>query len=549
MKKDNFEFWCELNQVEKAIDEKTGEEIMLLGGIASTADEDSDGEFLDPKGFDIRPLLKSGLVNWHHQAKTNPGTIVGEPTKAEIRKEGLYIETQLYPHSQVACDIWELAKTLASDSKTRRLGYSIEGRVVKRKSEDPTSPDYKKIVKAVITGVAITHQPKNPKTFANIIKGDIDDDFEDEEDKKEEIKEKDIIATQEEAVDTETAAALKKESVDDNLKVTTFGKAEVFDKIFHDIAGISVSKAQEIYSIIEKIANMKKNSKAITEEDIQKAYDALGIEAPEVSVIKGEDTEEVDETEETEVEETEENEGDETSSATKKQIKKGEEPESEEEMEEEDDNEPNPEEEIEEEEDEADNNDDEDEDEDEDEKGVKKALMNSFDSRFERIEKAIAASHNSQSKYVKALGVMVKAQSIQLEKAQESLNLALETIESQEEVIKGYESQLQGINEQLAEMGSSVPAAKSIRHAAPVERAFRKGEDNDFMKSNKDELGKNQISATNRSAVAEILDQATFAKGYDEEFSKACTAYEAGAELTANVIARIKNEFGIEIIK
>ena len=69
------------------------------------------------------------------------------------------------------------------------------------------------------------------------------------------------------------------------------------------------------------------------------------------------------------------------------------------------------------------------------------------------------------------------------------------------------------------------------------------------MKSNKDELGKNQISANNRSAVAEILDQATFAKGYDEEFSKACTAYEAGAELTANVIARIKNEFGIEIIK
>lgn len=48
MRKDNFEFWCELNQVEKAVDEKTGEEIMLLGGIASTADEDSNGEFLDP---------------------------------------------------------------------------------------------------------------------------------------------------------------------------------------------------------------------------------------------------------------------------------------------------------------------------------------------------------------------------------------------------------------------------------------------------------------------------------------------------------------------
>ena len=185
MHKDDFEFWCEFSQVEKAVDEKTGEEIMLLGGIASTIDEDSDGEFLDPKGFDIKPLLKSGLVNWHHQAKTNPGTIVGEPTKAEIRKEGLYIETRLYPHSQVACDIWDLAKTLAKDSKTRRLGYSIEGRVVERKSDDPTDPDYKKIIKAVITGVAITHQPKNPKTFANIIKGEIDDFDEDGEDIKE----------------------------------------------------------------------------------------------------------------------------------------------------------------------------------------------------------------------------------------------------------------------------------------------------------------------------------------------------------------------------
>ena len=118
--KSEFKFWCPVD-IKKAIDDKTGEEIMLLGGIASTADEDSDGEFLDPKGFDIKPLMEKGLVNWHHQAKTNPGTIVGEPTKAEIRKEGLYIETKLYPSSPVAVDIWNLAKTLESDSDTRPL--------------------------------------------------------------------------------------------------------------------------------------------------------------------------------------------------------------------------------------------------------------------------------------------------------------------------------------------------------------------------------------------------------------------------------------------
>ena len=82
---------------------------------------------------------------------------------------------------------------------------------------------------------------------------------------------------------------MKKESVDDDLKVTTFGKSEVFDRIFQDIPDISISKANKIYTLIENIACMKK-TKAITEEDIQKAYDALGIEAPNLS--KGEDEEE-----------------------------------------------------------------------------------------------------------------------------------------------------------------------------------------------------------------------------------------------------------------
>ena len=530
MRKDNFEFWCELNQIEKAVDEKTGEEIMLLGGIASTADEDSDGEFLDPKGFDIQPLMKSGLVNWHHQAKTNPGTIVGEPTKAEIRKDGLYIETQLYPHSQVACDIWELAKTLAADSKTRRLGYSIEGRVIKRKSDDPTDPDYKKIVKAIITGVAITHQPKNPKTFANIIKGEIDeleDDEEKDETKGKEEKTEDMKA----ALDTENAAALKKESVDDSLKITTFGKSETFDKIFQDIPGISISKAKRIYSLIENIAHMKKNSKVITQEDIEKAYSALGLEAPELDITKGEENED---------EQTDEQ--DEDSAEEGKPIKKSEESEDETETDENDETE-----------DSEDETDDETDDEPEDnaaKKGLKKARTNSIGLKFERIEKAISDSYRSQSKYVKALGVMVKAQSLQLEKAQQSLNMAMETINAQQEIIKGYEYKFDDLSSQLSELGNATPVPKSVRHAAPIERVFSKGLDDELTKGqDAGQLKPNQVSIKNRAAVAEILDQATFAKGYDAEFSKACTAYEAGADLPNSILARIKNEFNIEIVK
>ena len=141
--KKNFTFWFPLEKSEEVVDPTTGEQIMRLGGIASTSDNDSDGEYLDPNGFDIKPLINSGLVNWHHQAKGQPATIIGEPTKAEIRPEGLYIETDLYPSSQIARDVWELANTLAKDSKTRRLGYSIEGKVLKRKSNDPSNPDFR----------------------------------------------------------------------------------------------------------------------------------------------------------------------------------------------------------------------------------------------------------------------------------------------------------------------------------------------------------------------------------------------------------------------
>ena len=307
-----FKFWCPVD-IKKAVDDKTGEDIMLLGGIASTADEDSDGEFLDPKGFDIKPLIEKGLVNWHHQAKTNPGTIVGEPTIAEIRKDGLYIETKLYPSSSVAVDIWNLAKTLEADSKTRRLGYSIEGKVIERKSDNPSSPDYKKITKAIITGVAITHMPKNPKTFANIIKGEIDDISDEEKEiktAKEPISSKDENTDEEQKdLDTESGTALKRESVDSEVKVTTFSKSEVFESLFKDIPGIEIEKAEEIYSLIHNISSMAKK-KSITNEDIVKAYDALGLDASDSLIAKAEaETEdaerEEEETEDTDVDEEE----------------------------------------------------------------------------------------------------------------------------------------------------------------------------------------------------------------------------------------------------
>ena len=493
---DKFVFWCPLQKSEDIIDPTTGEQIMRLGGIASTSDEDSDGEFLDPKGFDIKPLLASGMVNWHHQAKEHPDTIIGEPSKAEIRPEGLYIETDLYPSSKVACDVWELANTLEKDSKTRRLGYSIEGKVLKRKSNDKNSPDYKHIIKAIITGVAITHMPKNPKTFANIIKGEIDDFNEEEENQNQEEK----------ALDTENGAALKKESVDEKLKVTTFSKAEVLEKLFQDIAGISIQKAEQIYIMLQKFANMK--GKQITEDDIQKAYEALGLNIESADIEKGCGSKKAEATEETEEEPIDKaKETEETTEVDEETVEV--------------------------------------DDSDEEGDNVSEGKMKKAEggNRFDRIEKAIAVSHQINSKYIRALGVMIKD-------ASQKLDAAAEREIELREIIKAQDETISILSEKMEEFGNFTPAPKSLSHARPVERTFAKAQDNDFTQIERRAGNPNAISMSkNPNQVAELLDQATFAKGYDEEFSKACTAFEAVHDLPSNIIARMKNEFGVEIVK
>lgn len=482
----SFKFWCPIEKAQETIDPTTGEQVMRLGGIASTSDEDADGEFLDPKGFDIKPLMASGMVNWHHQAKGQPATIIGEPTKAEIRPEGLYIETDLYPSSKIACDVWELANTLEKDSKTRRLGYSIEGKVVKRKSNNKNSPDYKKIVKAIITGVAITHQPKNPKTFANIIKGEIDDDMDDDEETKEE------------------------KSLNKKLKNQTFGKSEVVELLFKDIPGISIEKAEKIYSLISKISNMK-GKISVTEEDIQKAYEALGIELePTEDVQKGGDgcTN-----------------GGKEQTLNKAKAKKAEDADDSEEQEE--------------------TTEENEEDDDDAQKGCGGKMKKGGDggNRFDRIEKAMATSHQITSKYIKALGVMIKDASQKLEKAAERETELLDLVKAQEDTISA-------LTEKIEQFGSEVPAPKSLSAARPVERQFAKGNEEDDLNKGGEGRKSNQVSMSRQPRlVAEILDQATFAKGYDAEFSKACTTFEASKTLPASIIARVKNECGYEIVK
>lgn len=243
--------------------------------------------------------------------------------------------------------------------------------------------------------------------------------------------------------------------------------------------------------------------KNITDEDIVKAYETLGLEMPEEEIQKGKDcgSEDIEkDDDEEQEEETEEREQEQEEQETEGQ---------------------------------------------EDEEPVEKANLN---ERFDAIEKAINNSRNSSIQYIKALGVMLKDSTNKLEKAQESLELSQSRIDELNKLVKAQEETIGELSSRIESFGAGGAVPKSLSHARPVQRTFTKGLETDIEKAQ--EENPNAISMSkNPRAVAELLDQACFAKGFDEEFSKACTHFEAQHTLPANIIARLKNEFGYEVVK
>jgi len=168
-----FNFWVPVD-IEKS--GNGNDRVMKIKGIASTGDKDSEGEILEPIGFDLTRFKKSGFFNWNHQAKGSKDgakAIIGEPTEAKILPgQGLYVEGFLYKGHPLAESVYNLAETLETNGSKRKLGFSIEGRALER---DPMNP--KRITKALITGIAVTHVPVNTNTYLDLVKGEQKDDF------------------------------------------------------------------------------------------------------------------------------------------------------------------------------------------------------------------------------------------------------------------------------------------------------------------------------------------------------------------------------------
>lgn len=150
MKTDNFNFVVPMDIVKS---ETPDSDEWRIGGYASTSQEDRQGDEILQKGLDISDFLNYGYLNLDHRNDV----IVGYPdsSKCKIDNHGFYVEGILLKGVEAARNMWETAVALKKSNAPRHLGFSVEGKILKRNAIG-------QIIKAKVYNVAVTANPVNP---------------------------------------------------------------------------------------------------------------------------------------------------------------------------------------------------------------------------------------------------------------------------------------------------------------------------------------------------------------------------------------------------
>ncbi len=143
----DFKFFLEAD-IAKSTDT---EEHRIIRGYASTAAQDRQGESLVQKGLDISDFVNHGYFNYDHDNSVILGYPIGE--KCRIDDNGFWVEGELFKGVPEADRIWNLALAIKKSRAPRKVGFSVEGKVLQR--------DGGRILKAKIYNVAITTNPVN----------------------------------------------------------------------------------------------------------------------------------------------------------------------------------------------------------------------------------------------------------------------------------------------------------------------------------------------------------------------------------------------------
>lgn len=435
---DKIKFAIPVDIIEKGTNEK-GDKKYFIKGLASTNEKDRQGETLLANRFDLSDFSQ---LNWNHKGKDNPGAVLGHIDKHYFKPDGLHIEGELYPEMDMTKDAVSLMKAMGKRGKKMQL--SVEGQVVERGHKDKKHPLYNKILKARLTGVALTPQAVNQNTFAELIEKGISVD-----EWKYDVETEELVKSMEAGTLTGTDTlnkesngdALKKEDVEGkknkhdiekceipNCKQClvkdkkSLSKSQAFESIFTYFCNVKADQAKQIYKIAEKISTMK-NEKTISQETLNKAFDIIGLAEAQTSSKTTEDaidlikSEDFDGLEKAEVIEKLEKSGFDKKTAEEASEKEK----------------PRKKKKVEGKKDEKKEGEKEEKDDDDDDKDNKKDFIKkSFDALMVKTDEF----HNNSDLKLGAIGVILKSQNDMIEKLSESneaitenLNKALETIE------------------------------------------------------------------------------------------------------------------------
>ncbi len=150
-----------------------GDKARRVGGVVSTESKDFEDETVLQRGLDFSHFQKRGWFNDNHSKNT--AGIAGYPDRPVQR----FRKGQKLPDGVIAkanCtwaeghllrnkagnDLWDTAKSL--EGTDRRLGFSVEGKVLQRDGGDG-----KRVTKALVRNIAITNAAINDDTQMNIL--------------------------------------------------------------------------------------------------------------------------------------------------------------------------------------------------------------------------------------------------------------------------------------------------------------------------------------------------------------------------------------------
>lgn len=146
-----------------------------IGGIVSTDSWDREGERILQEGLNFSPFLRAGWFNDNHKSQTGKG--VGFPTGVRLFRAGdilpngqrattncHWAEGYLLDGHPPADEIWSMAQALNRAGEGHRLGFSIEGLIRARDSNNE-----RVILSADVMEVAVTRCPINTDTKVELL--------------------------------------------------------------------------------------------------------------------------------------------------------------------------------------------------------------------------------------------------------------------------------------------------------------------------------------------------------------------------------------------